>query len=89
MTNQANNTVNTEATATETKPVFRAGTSRAVALELFTAKLPERSTLGNTEFRKAVIADMMEQQKIGPLIMREEIFGGTKRTISARQNLTM
>ena len=46
MTNQANNTVNTEATATETKPVFRAGTSRAVALELFTAKLPERSTLG-------------------------------------------
>jgi len=64
MTNQANNTVNTEATATETKPVFRAGTSRAVALELFTAKLPERSTLGNTEFRKAVIADMMEQQKM-------------------------
>ncbi|MAI07982.1 MAG: hypothetical protein CMF61_03395 [Magnetococcales bacterium] len=64
MTNATTNNTATEATATEAKPVFRAGTSRAVALDLFTAKLPQRAELGNTEFRKAVIADMMEQQNM-------------------------
>lgn len=63
MTKQTTNTA-TEATVTEAKPVFREGTSRAVALELFTNLLPQRETLGNTEFRKAVIADMMEQQNM-------------------------
>ncbi len=64
MTNATTNNTATEATTTEAKPVFRAGTSRAVALDLFTAKLPQRAELGNTEFRKAVIADMMEQQNM-------------------------
>lgn len=64
MTKQTTNTANTEATATENKPVFREGTSRAVALELFTSMLPKRAELGNTEFRKAVIAEMMETQKM-------------------------
>jgi len=49
--------------AIEKKPVFRLATSRALALELFVSLLDTREELGNTEFRKSVIGELMEQQK--------------------------
>jgi hypothetical protein len=64
MTNATVNATNTN-TATEAtveQPVFRPGTSRATALDIFTQMLPQRAELGNTEFRKGVIAKMMEEQ---------------------------
>lgn len=66
MTNATVNATNTN-TATEAtveQPVFRLGTSRATALDIFTEMLPQRETLGNTEFRKGVIAKMMEDQNM-------------------------
>jgi len=63
------NTTTTENTNTAVevaieKPVFRLATSRAIALELFVSLLDTREELGNTEFRKSVIAELMEQQSM-------------------------
>jgi len=63
-TTTANTNTNTTSEATIEKPVFRLNTSRALALALFTSMLPQREALGNTEFRKGVIAELMEQQKM-------------------------
>jgi hypothetical protein len=61
------NTITTTNTAVEVaieKPVFRLATSRALALELFVSLLDSREDLGNTEFRKSVIAELIEQQNM-------------------------
>lgn len=67
MTNTTTATQNTTAntnTAVEAKPVFRLNTSRAFALDLFTAKLPKRAELGNTEFRNTVLTTMQEEMNM-------------------------
>lgn len=46
------------------KPVFREGTSRAFALDLFTRLLPQRTEIGNTAFRDKVLSTMQEEQNM-------------------------
>lgn len=64
MSNVNTNTQANAQTEQAEKPTFREGSSRALALELFTSMLPKRSELGNTEFRKSVIAGLQEQQNM-------------------------
>ena len=64
MSNVNTNTQANAQTEQAEKPTFREGSSRALALELFTSMLPKRAEQGNTEFRKSVIAALQEQQNM-------------------------